>query len=154
VGGVAPAHHPVTTFAVWPSERLSSAVVSINLMGARAGGALAGQDYAWKTTGCDEVSIFLAGDRCTRSMHWRRKKGLSHPCPSRMSPLPLITVEPGCHHPSHGLALRRWQHRPKRRSDGACDGAEPYIRAPLSSPFVPLADGCSAGRSSVAFLLQ
>jgi hypothetical protein len=31
-------------------------------MGARAGGALAGQDYAWKTTGCDEVSIFLAAD--------------------------------------------------------------------------------------------
>ena len=27
-------------------------------------------------------------------MHWRKKKGLSHPCPSRMSPLPLITVEP------------------------------------------------------------
>jgi hypothetical protein len=154
VGGAAPAHHPVTTFAVWPSERPSSAVVSINLMGARAGGALAGQDYAWKTTGCDEVSIFLAGDRRTAPCIGAGRKACPTPRPSRMSPLPLITVEPGCHHPSHGLALRRWQHRPKRRSDGACDGAEPYIRAPLSSPSVPLADGCSAGRSSVAFLLQ
>jgi hypothetical protein len=53
------------TFAVWPSERPSSAVVSINLMGCASWQRAWGIDYAWKTTGCDEVSIFLAGDRRT-----------------------------------------------------------------------------------------
>ena len=53
------------TIAVRPEERPSSAVVSGNLTGARTGAHLAGQGYAWKTTGCDGVSIFLAGIRHT-----------------------------------------------------------------------------------------
>ena len=37
-------HAAASTFAVWPDERPSSAVVSVNLMGARGGGALRDRD--------------------------------------------------------------------------------------------------------------
>ena len=37
-------HAAASTFAVWPDERPSSAVVPVNLIGARAGGALWDRD--------------------------------------------------------------------------------------------------------------
>ena len=55
---------------------------------------LRGQDYAWKTTGCDEVSVFLAGDRRTAPCAGAGRKAC--PTPAHPGCRPYCYSHPAC----------------------------------------------------------
>jgi hypothetical protein len=63
-------------------------------MGCATCGALAGQGYAWKTTGCDEVFIFLPGDHRTASCAGAGRKAC--PAPAHPGCRPYCYSHPAC----------------------------------------------------------
>ena len=112
-----PRHSCEMWTAIFSSSALRNSARSLGY-GCATCGALEGQGYAWKTTGCDEVFIFLAGDRRPASCAGAGRKA----CPT--------PAHPGCRpHYYSNPACRPFRYSQSNPVGAASPAASPCVDA-------------------------
>jgi len=85
---------PIANSQFGPTSAQAPPWFRLTSWNARLGGGLWGRDYAWKTNGCNGVSVFLAGDGRTAPGAGAGRKAC--PTPAHSGCRPYCYLHPGC----------------------------------------------------------